>query len=96
VKPETAKILYTVQMSVKKKQNVKEMVIYQAKSGAIRLRGDFRRDTIWASLDQIAEVFGRDKSVISRHLRNIFKEGELQRNSVVAKNATTASDGKTY
>ncbi|MDO4233337.1 MAG: RhuM family protein, partial [Lautropia sp.] len=47
-------------------------------------------------LQQMAEVFGRDKSVISRHLRNIFADGELVRDSVVAKNATTAADGKTY
>ena len=73
-----------------------KLIIYQAKSGAIELRGDFGKETIWATLDQIAGVFGRDKSVISRHLRNIFQEGELSRNSVVAKNATTAADGKTY
>jgi len=72
------------------------MVIYQAKSGAIELRGDFTRETIWASLDQIAFVFVRDKSVISRHIKNIFKDGELKRNSVVAFFATTAADGKVY
>ncbi len=47
-------------------------------------------------LNQIVDLFGRDKSVISRHINNIFKEQELQKDSVVAKNATTASDGKTY
>jgi hypothetical protein len=51
----------------------KKVIIYQAKNGAIELRGDFTRETIWATLDQIAEVFGRDKSVISRHLTNIYK-----------------------
>lgn len=74
----------------------KKVVIYQAKNGAIELRGDASCETIWATLDQIAEVFGRDKSVISRHFKNIFKEEELERNSVVAKNATTAADGKIY
>ena len=78
-----------------KKQNNK-IVIYQAKNGAIEFRGDMSRETIWATLDQIASVFGRDKSVISRHLKNIFSDGELDRKSVVAKNATTAVDGKTY
>src|SRR3989344_1939728 len=78
------------------KADTREGVIYQAKSGAIELRGDFERATVWATLDQIAEVFGRDTSVISRHFKNIFKEGELERNAVVAKNATTAADGKTY
>ena len=53
-------------------------------------------ESLWLSLMQIAELFERDKSVISRHLRNIFKEGELDRESVVARNATTAGDGKTY
>jgi len=49
-----------------------------------------------AALTQTAELFGRDKSVISRHLRNVFNSGELERTAVVAKNATTAADGKTY
>jgi len=79
-----------------KKTTSKDLIIYQTKSGALELRGDFEKETIWASLDQIAGVFGRDKSVISKHLKNIFTEGELDRKSVVAKNATTASDGKTY
>lgn len=52
--------------------------------------------TVWLSLNEMCILFGRDKSVISRHIRNIFKEGELDPNRVVAKNATTASDGKTY
>lgn len=78
------------------KKTLNQVLIYQAKNGAIELRGDSAHDTLWATLDQIAAVFGRDKSVISRHLRNIFSEGELNRNSVVAKNATTAKDGKTY
>ena len=56
----------------------------------------FDEDTVWLSLDQMAELFQRDKSTITRHIKNIFEEGELQRNSVVAKFATTASDGKTY
>ncbi len=79
-----------------KKTTPKDLIIYQTKSGALELRGDFEKETIWASLDQIAGVFGRDKSVVSKHLKNIFTEGELDRKSVVAKNATTASDGKTY
>jgi len=54
------------------------------------------RDTLWLNLNQMTALFGRDKSVISRHLRNIFREGELERDSVVAFFATTATDGKTY
>lgn len=71
-------------------------MIYQNKSGAIELKGDLQRETLWASLQQIADLFDRDKSVISRHIKNIFKEEELRRDSVVAFLATTASDGKTY
>lgn len=72
----------------------KAVIIYQAKSGAIELRGDLRKQTIWATLDQIAEVFGRDKSVISRHLKNIYSEGELNEKATVAKNATVQTEGK--
>lgn len=79
------------------KKNIKnKIIVYQAKTGAIELKGDFSNETIWASLDEISYVFERDKSVISRHIRNVFKEGELNRNSVVAFFATTARDGKTY
>lgn len=78
------------------KKNVKEIVIYQAKSGQIEFRGDFDRDTVWGSLNQIAELFGRDKSVVSRHIKNIFQSQELEPEAAVAKIATTASDGKIY
>lgn len=71
-------------------------IIYQAKNGAIELKGDWTQDTIWASLDQISSVFGRDKSVISRHIKNIYKDEELKKDSVVAFFATTAKDGKIY
>jgi len=81
---------------MKKKEINSGVVIYQTKSGSIELKGDFKKETVWATLDQIADVFGRDKSAISRHFKNIFKEGELNKNSVVAKIATTATDGKVY
>ncbi len=74
----------------------RKLIIYQAKSGAIEFRGDFDAQTIWANLNQIADLFERDKSVISRHIKNIFKSGELNQNSVVVKIATTAADGKIY
>ncbi len=56
----------------------------------------FDHDTVWLSIDQMAELFQRDKSVIGKHVRNIFKEGELVKEAVWAKFAYTASDGKTY
>ncbi|MBI2098038.1 MAG: virulence protein RhuM/Fic/DOC family protein [Candidatus Wildermuthbacteria bacterium] len=71
----------------------RHIVIYQAPSGAIELRGDFEHESVWATLDQIATVFGRDKSVISRHLSNIYKEKELSREATVAKNATVQMEG---
>jgi len=78
------------------KKTSNKAVVFQAKNGAIELRSDFAKETLWATLDQIADVFGRDKSVISRHFTHIFNEYELDRDSVVAKNATTAADGKIY
>jgi prophage maintenance system killer protein len=74
----------------------KKIIIYQSKTGKIEFKGDFEKDTVWGSLNQIADLFERDKSVISRHIKNIFRTGELNKNSVVAKIATTASDGKIY
>lgn len=79
------------------RKEIKKSAIYQAKNGAIEFRGDFDDESmVWGSLNQIAELFSRDKSVISRHIKNIFKSGELDKNSVVVKIATTAADGKTY
>ena len=72
------------------------IIMYPTKDGLTKIETTFDEDTVWLSLDQMAELFQRDKSTISRHIKNIFKEGELQRNSVVANFATTASDGKTY
>ena len=70
--------------------------IYQLDSGKTEIKVQLDNETVWLSLNQMAELFGRDKSVISRHLGNVFKEKELDKDSVVAKNATTASDGKVY
>ena len=73
-----------------------EVVIYKTHNGHIELNVSLSDETVWLSLNQISELFGRDKSVISRHLSNIFKNNELDKYSVVAKFATTAADGKTY
>ena len=72
------------------------IIMYTTEDGLTKIETTFDEDTVWLSLDQMAELFQRDKSTISRHIKNIFKEGELQRNSVVANFATTATDGKTY
>ncbi|MDD4401859.1 MAG: virulence RhuM family protein [Desulfitobacteriaceae bacterium] len=72
------------------------IIMYQTEDGLTKIETNFDGDTVWLSIDQIAELFQRDKSTISRHIKNIFTEGELERNSVVANFATTAADGKTY
>jgi hypothetical protein len=73
-----------------------EIVIYKPGEGGGHLEVRLEQESLWLSLNQIAAVFERDKSVISRHLSNVFREGELDREAVVAFFATTAADGKTY
>ncbi|WP_330363853.1 virulence RhuM family protein [Proteocatella sphenisci] len=73
-----------------------EIIMYQTEDGLTKIETTFESDTVWLSIDQMAELFQRDKSTISRHIKNIFNEGELTRNSVVANFATTAADGKIY
>ena len=77
-------------------QNNSEMMIYTTEAGLTQIETTFDGDTVWLSVDQMAELFQRDKSTISRHIKNIFTEGELEREAVVANFATTAADGKTY
>ncbi len=72
------------------------IVIFEEADKAVEVRLDADHETVWLNLQQLAELFDRDKSVISRHLKNVFGDAELERDSVVAKNATTAADGKTY
>lgn len=76
--------------------NYGEIIIYQTDDGLTKIDVNMQEETVWLSLDQMAELFQRDKSTISRHIKKIFEEGELQRNSVVANFATTAADGKVY
>ena len=76
--------------------NQGEIIIYQSEDGLTHIDVKIENETVWLTLDQMADLFDRDKSTISRHIKNIFKEGELRRESVVANFATTAADGKTY
>lgn len=71
-------------------------LIFKTDDNKVEVDVRFAEDTVWLTLDQMADLFDRDKSTISRHIKNIFEEGELVRNSVVANYATTATDGKTY
>lgn len=73
-----------------------DMIIYTTEDGLTKVETTFDGDTVWLSIDQMAELFQRDRSVIGKHVRNIFKEGELEKESVWAKFAYTAADGKVY
>ena len=73
-----------------------QIIMYQTEDGLTKIDVKVENDTVWLNQDQMAELFQRDKSTISRHIKNIFEEGELNKESVVAKIATTAADGKTY
>ena len=68
-----------------------EIIIYQTEDGLTKIDVSMQDETVWLSLEQMADLFQRDKSTISKHIKNIFDDGELVRNSVVAKFATTAS-----
>ena len=81
------------QDNMNQKSNI---IIYTTQDGLTKIETTFDEDTVWLSIDQMAELFQRDKSTISRHIKNVFSEGELVRELVVANFATTASDGKTY
>lgn len=76
--------------------NKSTIQIFSLDNGATEIEVKLERDSVWLNMSQITELFDRDKSVISRHISNMFKENELVYNSVVAKYATTAADGKVY
>ena len=77
-------------------QDKGQIILYQTPDGESKIEVTLANETVWLTADQMAELFQRNKSTISRHIRNVFDEGELPQNSVVAFFATTASDGKTY
>ena len=72
------------------------VVLYRAPDGTVSLEVRIEQETVWLSQKQMAEVFATERSVITKHLRNIFQSGELSQQSVCAKIAHTADDGKTY
>ena len=73
-----------------------QIILFQTQGGDTKIEVRLANETVWLTADQMAELFQRNKSSISRHIKNVFESGELQRDSVVAEFATTASDGKTY
>lgn len=79
---------------MKKKEDM--IILFKTEDEKIAVDVRFDEETVWLTLDQMAELFERDKSTISRHIKNVFDDCELDRDSVVANYATTAADGKTY
>ena len=73
-----------------------QFLLYQTPDGDSQIEVKLQNDTVWLSLDQMAELFQRNKSTISRHIKNVLEDGELEEKSVVAFFATTAADSKTY
>ena len=77
-------------------QDKGQIILYQTQDGDSKIEVTLANETVWLTADQMAELFQRNKSTISRHIKNVFEEGELKHDSVVAFFATTASDGKKY
>ncbi|TXT24038.1 MAG: filamentation induced by cAMP protein Fic [Gallionellaceae bacterium] len=77
-------------------QSTGQIAIYQTDDGQTRIDVRMEHDSVWLRQEQMSELFGRERSVITKHLRNIFVEGELEADSVCANFAHTAEDGKTY
>jgi hypothetical protein len=72
------------------------IILYQSPDGTTSLEVHLDHETVWLTQDQMAQLFNRERSVVTKHLRNVFKEGELDEMAVRAKFAHTAPDGKTY
>jgi len=73
-----------------------EIILYQTEDGRTRIQCRFENETVWLTQAQMADLFQRERSVITKHIRNIFEEGELVEEAVCANCARTAADGKTY
>ena len=76
------------------KPSPSQVILYQTEDGRTRIETRFTGETAWLSLNQITELFQRDKSVISKHIKNIFDEGELKPEATVAKFATVQTEGE--
>lgn len=83
-------------MIIKKHVSKKDLIVYQAKNGAIELRTDASQETVWATQKQLAQVFDVDVRTINEHITNIFKTKELSKNSTIRNFRITANDGKQY
>lgn len=82
--------------SVKTNEGFNEILLYTTPNGNVKVEIYLQHETVWLSQQKIADLFGIERSVVTKHLRNIFKSNELQEDSVCARIAHTATDGKTY
>lgn len=76
------------------KENIPNVVIYEDKHGKVEFQADIEKDTLWATQDQIAWLFNVQKAAISKHLKNIFKDGELTKEATVSKMETVQMEHK--
>jgi len=83
----------TAQNKIQRMKSKSELILYQTDDNRTRIEVRLENETVWLTLNQMAELFQRDKSVISKHIKNIFEEGELPLEATVAKNATVQSEG---
>ena len=80
----------------KGEKEIKEIILFQGKDGSIAFRGDIEHETIWATQKQIAELFDVERSVVTKHIKNIFKDGEVDRNSTCAFFAQVQKEGNRF
>lgn len=80
-------------MSEEQDMNRGEVVVYETSGGEIRVDVRLERETVWLTQQQMAELFGRERSVVTKHIRNAFQEGELEPRSTSAKFAQVRSEG---
>ena len=73
-----------------------EVLVYKTADGRAQVEVRLDQETVWLTQDQMSALFGRERSVITKHIRNVFREGELESGAVCANFAHTANDGKTY
>src|SRR6266446_5449976 len=78
------------------KEGFNEILLYTTPNGKVKVEIYLQNETIWLTQQKIAELFGVDRTVVTKHLKNIFETNELSPNSVSAKIAHTAADGKSY
>ena len=81
---------------MKKNNQIGEIIIYEGDNGQPKIEVRMQDETVWLSQKQMAELFDKDRKTITEHIQNIFKEGELEENSVCRKSQHTAEDGKIY